>query len=354
MAILLVWDRAGDYHIARWRALQKIASPQAVLLADLGAGDSLYGWKSNLEKDALYFKLSKKSIDENDFSARFRAFQTIVKQHQVKTVGIAGYGRKEYLAMMWYAKMHNIRVVLFAESWYPGNMLIDTWKGKLIRFLADAFLVSGQKAKNHFINRLKVEPQNIRIGYSTVDNSHFFRINSKSSPPVLLCVARFSTEKNLLTLIQAFKASLLYSKWQLLLVGGGPQQPEIEKLISNDAQIQLRTWVGYDELPYVYSMATAFVLPSIFEPWGLVVNEAMAAGLPVLVSKQCGCQPDLVDETNGFVFDANAPDELITALNQLAETDGNILKNMGENGLEKIKSFSSESWAIAFKKLSKT
>jgi glycosyltransferase involved in cell wall biosynthesis len=60
----------------------------------------------------------------------------------------------------------------------------------------------------------------------------------------------------------------------------------------------------YDTLPAYYGLASAFILPSVIEPWGLVVNEAMAAGLPVLVSERCGCAQDLVQRgRNGFTFD---------------------------------------------------
>jgi 1,2-diacylglycerol 3-alpha-glucosyltransferase len=60
----------------------------------------------------------------------------------------------------------------------------------------------------------------------------------------------------------------------------------------------------YSELPVYYGLASAFVHASTSEPWGLVVNEAMASGLPVLVSNQCGCAPDLVrEDRNGFTFD---------------------------------------------------
>jgi glycosyltransferase involved in cell wall biosynthesis len=60
----------------------------------------------------------------------------------------------------------------------------------------------------------------------------------------------------------------------------------------------------YPDLPAYYGLASAFVHASTTEQWGLVVNEAMASGLPVLVSNRCGCAPDLVQEgVNGFTFD---------------------------------------------------
>src|SRR5438034_9827058 len=67
--------------------------------------------------------------------------------------------------------------------------------------------------------------------------------------------------------------------------------------------VHLPGFKQYEELPIFYGLADAFIHASISEPWGLVVNEAMASGLPVLVSIACGCEGDLVKEkVNGFSF----------------------------------------------------
>jgi glycosyltransferase involved in cell wall biosynthesis len=67
----------------------------------------------------------------------------------------------------------------------------------------------------------------------------------------------------------------------------------------------------YPDLRAYYGLASAFVHASTTEPWGLVVNEAMASGLPVLVSNRCGCAPDLVrDGVNGFTFDPGNVEQL--------------------------------------------
>jgi len=78
----------------------------------------------------------------------------------------------------------------------------------------------------------------------------------------------------------------------------------------------------YDELPAWYGLAGAFVHASTTEQWGLVVNEAMASGLPVLVSERCGCAPDLVkDGVNGFIFDPYDVERLARLMYRLAHGD---------------------------------
>ena len=91
----------------------------------------------------------------------------------------------------------------------------------------------------------------------------------------------------------------------------------------------------YPELPLYYGLAGAFVLPSLTEPWGLVVNEAMAAGLPVVVSDRCGCASDLVRPgENGFAFDPCDIEQLAALLGQFrAEYNDRPHQGLGLPGL---------------------
>jgi glycosyltransferase involved in cell wall biosynthesis len=140
--------------------------------------------------------------------------------------------------------------------------------------------------------------------------------------PYFLASARFVEKKNLPRLIQAYA---LYRKksevrpqksdlrpptsdlWSLVLLGDGPFRPDLCSLISDlslQDSVLLPGFKQYNELPAYYAHAGAFVHASTTEQWGLVVNEAMASGLPVIVSNRCGCAAELVHEgVNGFAFD---------------------------------------------------
>ena len=124
-----------------------------------------------------------------------------------------------------------------------------------------------------------------------------------------LASARFVEKKNLPRLLEAYAIYRGSSEdpASLVLLGDGPLRSALEA--KRDA-LDLRDCVvmpGFKQvadLPAYYTLARAFVHPSTIEPWGLVVNEAMACGLPVLVSNKCGCAPELVrDGVNGFTFD---------------------------------------------------
>jgi 1,2-diacylglycerol 3-alpha-glucosyltransferase len=348
--ILLIWDRLGDYHRARVRALQEKAGESIVVAADLGAADLMYGWESNPDEE-FYAALSHKPVEQPDFRARCRSFVRLVKFHQIKVVGISGYGRKEYIAFLILAKLLGLKTILFAESWYARSSFSDKLKGLFLSIFCHGFLVSGIRAKEHFIQNLKINPNKIKTGYSVVDNEHFTKKAKVEKKNEILCIARFSPEKNLGTLISAFTKSKISETYTLRLIGGGKEHDKLQEIAGNKPII-FENWLSYNQLPNRYRQARVFVLPSIFEPWGLVVNEAMAAGLPIIASVQCGCQPDLVSSENGFTFDAENEESLIKLFDQIADLPPEKLEQKGFAGKEIIKGFTPESWAEQFLKLS--
>ena len=135
---------------------------------------------------------------------------------------------------------------------------------------------------------------------------------------VFLFIGRLEKVKNVDLLIRAFEK--LKQKEQnlvLLIVGDGSEMSALKKLVET-RHISDVCFVGYIVFPHIvkfYKMADVFVLPSSYEPWGLVINEAMIMELPVVISSVVGCRADLVTNgKNGFVFKNNNKDELEVAL----------------------------------------
>ncbi|WP_299252690.1 glycosyltransferase family 4 protein [uncultured Cytophaga sp.] len=345
--ILLIWDRIGDYHLSRVKALEK-QTGATVYTADLAGTDALYKWDSIA--NSSHTVLSTKPAEQPDILHRFKIFRKILKEHNIDFVAMP-YGRTEYHLFLAYAKLTGISTLIFSESWYSRGKAKDFLKSILLKTLGDTFFVSGKRAYQHFTKNYHIKPANIISGYSVVDNAHFEKAldTKKNSPKELLCVARYSDEKNLLTLIQAFEKSVLSENYILRLVGDGPLRTSLQTYIDQhalDKKVILTGWLTYHELPQLYAQATAFILPSTFEPWGLVVNEAMVAGLPILLSNTCGCIPDLlVENQNGFSFDPYNESELTEKLNQLNTLTDTKLHQFGIRSKEIIQEFSPEIWA---------
>jgi glycosyltransferase involved in cell wall biosynthesis len=120
--------------------------------------------------------------------------------------------------------------------------------------------------------------------------------------------------------------------FHLVMVGSGEMETELRTLAQHLglSNIHFAGFVNQAALPRVYAACDVFVLPSENEPWGLAVNEAMCAGLPIVASAEIGCVPDLVhDGRNGRTVSAGNVAELTDALRPLL-TDAELRRRMGE------------------------
>jgi 1,2-diacylglycerol 3-alpha-glucosyltransferase len=339
-SLLCIWDRMGDYHLARIKACRKLIEGN-IYSADLGSADTLYQWDS-VDANHHYI-LSEKPVQQKDFFHRFNRYRSILKEKNITHVAM-GYGRMEYLVFLLYARLKGCKTIVFCESWYSRGLIKDFLKSLLLKIIGNTFFVSGKRAYDHFIKNYRIDAPKVLTGYSVVDNTHFV-VHELMPAKYLLCVARYSEEKNLEFLIRAFVASKLSEKYELLLIGDGPLKQQLNNTIRSlkPDRIILSGWKTYEELPYIYAEAIACILPSTFEPWGLVINEAMAAGLPVLLSDECGCLPDLLKEgINGWRFNIVNVNDLLNVLNQL---DVDLLYKMGCNSKSMIDSYTPHTWA---------
>ena len=204
---------------------------------------------------------------------------------------------------------------------WPGKSGV---KSRLLRHFSAA-LVAGSRHREYLVS-LSVSPaERVFSGYGdVVDNDHFakgarvardesqqWRQRLKLPRKYFLAVSRFSPKKNSVGLIQAYERVLRvrnprqrsgsWSRW----LGDGELRQAAQDLSSQLGLGDDVLFVGeqcYDILPVYYALASVFVHASTSEQWGLVVNEAMSAGLPILISSACGCSPDLVQEGHQWFY----------------------------------------------------
>ena len=137
--------------------------------------------------------------------------------------------------------------------------------------------------------------------------------------PLFLYVGRLSAEKGIETLLAAFTAVLRkLPSSRLKLVGDGPSKAALQFLAADlgiTGSVDFTGGVQPEAIASSYLESTCLVLPSFSEPWGLVVNEALAYGCPVLVSNRCGCVPEMASNPlTGMVFEAGDSAQLAERL----------------------------------------
>ena len=138
---------------------------------------------------------------------------------------------------------------------------------------------------------------------------------------VLMYVGKFEPNKNLKELI----LNINTTKVNLLLVGNGPLQEELESISSTN--IKFLPFQNQSILPVVYRMADALLLNSKSETWGLVLNEALACGIPVIATEKCGGAIDLINKSNGLLLHSPTNyNEIVQFFNLCTEFKKDIIR----------------------------
>ena len=334
----------GPYHFARFTAIARLLPDFTVV--QVQKKEDYRPWSGDLGKPPCRII----TLD------RDKRIEDLLSAENPDVVFTVSYVGKTFQRAAWWAKRRKIPSILVNDSWY-GDRSRFWWKEKAKRFLVkrlfDGAFVAGKRAEDYAVS-LGLPPNLIWKGLDVVDNNHFsnssedFDKSKKLPEKFFLCVTRLSPEKNVNSLLLGFQ-NYIHSggDWHLVIAGTGPQEIELKKKVSVELEtfIHWMGWVSYYDLPYIYSKASCFVLSSSSETWGLVVNEGMAAGLPVLVSRKCGCMPELCQKgINGYDFDPNNVEKLAELM--LRMSSGLIdLNYMGEASKRIIECFTPETWA---------
>jgi len=362
--VVAIWIDWYAYHIARFRGIQ-----QHPLLVDGVWGIELVGgigvhtglkFREELPLDLPIETLMPNSSwqEAGKFSLSAKLWRRLSELNP-DVVLVPGYYTLPAIAAALWARFHGRKSVLMTESTegdHARRWWKETLKSILIRLLFN-WAISGGKAHMRYLERLSFPARRIRHFYDVVDNQYLketvgpIKLGSASRTKLperyFLYVGRLSCEKNVDGLLAEW---IRYREqggtWSLVLVGAGPQTDLLKAIASNSVFARDIFFAGHKtfrDLPSFYAFAGCFVLPSTREPWGLVVNEAMASGLPVLVSSRCGCAEDLVDSgSNGFTFDPSKKGALAALLARMESLELSALTRMSDRSLEIIATYTPE------------
>lgn len=352
--VALIFENFGPYHVARLSALARLCNLTAI-------------------------ELRRQSVDYSWNRANSTAFRRITLEHAVAdlaaalseaapdVVFIPGWSGPSVIQALAWCRRYRVPAVIMSDSQEidaPRVWWRETVKGWILRNGSAAFVAG--KPHQSYAEALGMPTELIVVGYDCVDNDYFaagadaaraatFDLRSELgfTAPYLLTSARFVPKKNLLGLLDAFADCEARHKRDLRLVilGDGPLRPLIEARIEGlglKDSVILPGFVQYEHLPAWLGLAEAFVLASTTEQWGLVVNEAMAAGLPVLVSDRCGSVPDLIVEgETGFAFDPNDPAKLSRLIDHIINMNVEERRQMGAAARKQVARFTPDTFAKA-------
>ena len=357
----ILFVNLGPYHLARIEAcvtmFQKIQSQ--IISIELATSQAVYPWKTQRQDSnfPIISVLTDQSLEKTNIFECLLKLNDVLNKTNPDVLAIAGYSEPSMLFALAWCLWNHKPAILFSDTMesnatrYQGKELIKHWiVGKY-----KSALVAGQLHKKYLIKQ-GMSPEEIFLGYDVVDNKTFHpdKIGSLSSPitkPYFLAINRFVTKKNLPSLIASY-ADYRQQKgneaWDLVLSGDGELRIQLEKQIDKlglGKCVHLPGFLQQNELLPYFAHASCFIHASIQEEWGLVVNEAMAAGLPVLVSNRCGCFEDLViEEVNGFGFDPE-DQQMLTQLMLKMSSSQVDLAAMGQQSLQHIQKYSPDYFA---------
>jgi 1,2-diacylglycerol 3-alpha-glucosyltransferase len=389
--IAVVFHHIGPYHHARLNAAADRLSVTGIEWS--ATGYDAWGAAATpvrYHKVSLFPEATEYSPGNTELRS---AFSSALERTNPDVVAVNGWNNFGSLIAANCCVRRGIPMVVMSESsrqdehrsWWTEGI-----KRRIVS-LYSAALVGGQ-SHVEYLAELGMPRERIFTGYDVVDNHHFRQkaeeirsqrssasanesshnatagraamadseVRKKYGLPqnYFLASARFVEKKNLPSLIEAYREYRDRSQrtgltdpgyngdepWDLVLLGDGPLRETLNSqlsILNLHEHVHLPGFKPYDELPVYYGLANAFVHASTTEQWGLVVNEAIASGLPVIVSNRCGCGPELVNG-NGFTFDPTNKDELAMRLLEMASLSDQERQHLSDNSCRIAANFAPE------------
>ncbi len=271
---------------------------------------------------------------------------------------IDGWAYASSWVALFVCKLKEKPIIVWAGSTANEKSWQRSFSLPLVKFFlkqSSAFLAYGTRSRDYLIS-LGARPTKIFIAYNTVDTNLFLSEFKKwkekrlwmkkeigiRTKTVILYVGQLIRRKGIKYLLKAYQdLRKEFNDISLLIVGEGTQEQELKRLIRQKKIKGARfvTKVSWIQTAKYYAVADIFVLPSSEEVWGLVINEAMVCGLPVVVSDRVGSNADLIKPgENGFIFRSGDINALVDSLEKIIK-DPELAKSMGRKSKKIIKSF---------------
>lgn len=321
MNILVLYTRLTGYWLACMKKDYELT------------GNNYLVFRTPPSKEAPFKIESEAGIEICDYNPK-----ELVKIHEKisnfkpTVVYISGWSNKNYLKIAEFHKAKGLPVVTGMDNQWMGSLkqrlasILSYW---LIHKYVSHIWVPG-KPQYYYARKLGFKPQYILSGLYCADESLFNDIAQSEHEKQLIFVGRIVDHKGVKELFEVVEELISSNQFRLKLhiIGSGP----LEHLIPKHKNIKHTPFVDPDKLPQLLINAGTFVLPSLYEAWGVVVHEAALSGLPIITTHQCGAGTDLViDHFNGYKYDATNKEELKKILLKVTDQNSDDYFKMSAN-----------------------
>lgn len=304
------------------------------------------------QRDSEWFRQGK--YYTLDSEAGIRAYQNI----NISSYGLVivyDYASKEGIKLISRCKRHKIPYIINCDGVMMekhGNFIRDVIKRYLIKGAAGCF-ASGENAKQYFLKYGADESKIFIHTFSELEDKDILKnplsgeqksqlrekLNLPKDNKIAIAVGRFIPLKRYDALIRVWKN--MPDDYTLLLIGGGVEKDNYRKIIAenNSKNIIISEFLLKEKLFEYYKAADIFVHPTSYDVWGLVVNEAMACGLPAVVSDHCVAGLELIrNGKNGYQIPMGNDDEMCARVVEIM-SDFALYQQMSQNVLETIRPY---------------
>ena len=255
------------------------------------------------------------------------------------------------------SRVRGVPFVLWTGMWHHPQTAVHRLTRPLTRHVyrsAEAIVAYGEHVERYLVATAGVDPTKVFVAGQAVEPERFAAVEPpRNGEAEVLFVGQFEERKGLTDLLGAFDA-LEDAGARLRLVGNGSLEPELTRRAARDPRVDVVGYLPQERLPETLARARCLVLPSITtaldkEPWGLVVNEAMHAGVPVIATDAVGAAAGglVRHEANGLIVAERDPPALAAAIGRLT-ADPALAARLGDQARRDVARFSHAAMADAF------
>lgn len=360
MKVVLLHTRLSGYLAACLRELKRVAGAEFLILAYPGADDAPFDFGVFGDLGEIRNRRELSDAEISDAVTTFRPDAVLT----------SGWADKGYMKVCRAMREQGVPVIAGCDTQWKGSLrqLVASWIAPWhVQKAIDVLWVTGERQAT-LARALGYEGARLWEGYYACDWNKFASVRCSvlreevtqeegaagmrntpnptsniATAQHFLYVGRYVDVKGIHVLVAAYREyrERVAEPWALKCAGAGPLRDDLLAAGAEDLG-----FVQPDELPRVMQEASAFVLPSRFEPWGVVVQEAAASGLPMICSEACGAGVHLLKSGfNGVCVPTGDADALADAMVKISEMDEAERTRWGEASFELSKQYTPERWA---------